>query len=179
MRRIAIALGALGAVVVGVVVYFVFTRFVVYQGSVDRIVVALPSEERDLSAAAIDVIEKLQGNAIPWQVSRSLLAEVAPSDVTMGEWHLRGALWQYLLPLRLRRQELVRLFAHYMVLEGGSGIAYGARHYFAKSPAALTAEEAVSLVTIARAPGMFSPERRPDRYEFMYKKLLARYHAAG
>ncbi len=179
MRRLITALAITVIALVGLTVYLVYTRFITYQAAVDRIVVDLPSEERDLSAEVRDVIERLQGPAISWSVSCGLLLDIVPSQVKIDEWHLRGGLWEHLLPLRLARRDLISLYAHYMVFEGGRGVAYGARHYYAKSPAALTVEEAVSLVAISRGPDMYSPQHHRERYEYLYQKLLAQYHAAG
>jgi hypothetical protein len=174
--KIVMIVTAALAVLVASVLYAEFFRF---QAAVDQVIGSLPPEERDISPPAVRVFEKLDGPMIPWLATRGLLTELRPLPVSQGRWHLLHGFWGSLLPLRVARHDMVSLYAHYMAFEGGDGLLYGARHYYAKKPAELDLEEAVALVTISRGPERFSPQRHQEQYEAMYRKLLAQCRAAG
>src|SRR5437870_13200906 len=110
--------------------WLVYSRFWRYQNSVDQIRRSVPRDERSMSREAANVIKRLDAQGMPWIVSRNILADVAPGPVPMSEWHVRGVIWEYLLPRRLSSDELTVLYAHYMQFESGSGLAFGSQKYF-------------------------------------------------
>lgn len=179
MRRLLIVTMMVVTTLGALMTWLVYSEFLSYQHAVDRILAALPNDEREIPSAVVNVLEELDGPMIPWLATRGLLLEMSPEPVSPGRWHVRHGLWGVLLPLRLPRRDLTSLYAHYMAFEGGTGLSYGARHYYSKAPSGLSPEEAVGLVTISRAPGRFSPEQHRDQYDLMYRKLLAQYRAAG
>ena len=180
MRSFLKILVALLVVVVALGVRLVYSQFLIYQDSVDRILSALPPEERHISSTpAAQVMETLDGRSVQRLASRGLLLEVITSPTSPFVWNVRGALWALLLPLRISRPDMLGLYAHYMAFEGGTGLSYGARKYYAKVPSALTIEESVALITISRGPDRYSPQRRPEEYERLYRKLLAQYRSGG
>jgi len=184
MRRILRILGLSVALVLGltasVFAYFAYTRFVRYQPAVDKIYENIPQEDRHFSTSARRVLTTTEADsARTYYVSVCLLAEVAPARVRMGEWHFRNALWVWLLPRRFDPEQRLLLFAHFLPLEGGSGLAYGARKYFGKAASQLNEAETLQLVAISRSPRAFSPSQHPDRFRQRLKLITERYRAAG
>jgi hypothetical protein len=161
------------------VAYFSYTRFLRYQPAVDRLYAGLSPEDRTLSGPARRVFETIEPDSMrTYDISKSLLFQVAPSPVRMGEWHLRNTLWVWLLPRRFDPEKRLLLFAHFLPLEGGSGVGYGAHKYFGKSPNQLSETEALQLLTIARSPAAYSPTGHPDRFRDRLKVLSERYRAS-
>lgn len=178
-RKLALYLGVVILLVALPLAYFVITRYVVYQGDVTRVVerVMAMAGAGPLSPAAADVIVKLRRDEMPYAVSVALLSELAPSPVRMGTWHARGALWEALLPLRLSDEEMLALYSHYLPFEGGQGIAFGARTYFGKPAASLSAEEAIGLLVISARPAHNAPQVNPEAYRLNHERLLRQYRS--
>jgi transglycosylase-like protein len=86
----------------------------------------------------------------------------------------RTLVWRALLPIHFDRKERLTLYAYYMPMEGGRGLAYGAREYFGKRAADLSADEQLGLVAIAKHPSMNSPKRNPQRYQIERDALITR-----
>lgn len=136
--------------------HFSYTRFYKYQSRVDQIVRAIPVEDRLISAEARDVFVKLDGEAMPSIASRCLLYQVAPAPVRMSEWHVRGLIWQTLLPTRLSEDEILAVYTNCMFFGEGRGVSFGAQSFYEKRASDLTTREAIEL-------GRFSGSRRPLR----------------
>ncbi|HEX8252187.1 MAG TPA: transglycosylase domain-containing protein [Thermoanaerobaculia bacterium] len=177
MRKVFAVIAIWAAILLLLVLWFAYSRFYRYQADVERVVASITAEERGLSAEARDVFVTLEGESLVWTVSRGLLGEVAPARVRMSEWHLRGLLWSVLLPRRVSDEELLLLYARLMAFEEGRGVVYGARRYFGKTPAQLTADDAIALTVIARSPRLYSPTHRPRDFKRMVALKTRQYCA--
>ncbi len=160
--------------------YFAYSRFFRYQPQVDRVFSTISEDERHLSPTARKVIVALEPESNrTYFVAVSLLAEVAPTRVRMGEWHARNALWVLLLPRRFDEEERLLMFAHFLRMEGGTGVGYGARRYFRKAPSQLNESEIMQLLVIGRSPAMYSPSRHPDRFRKRLEVLRSLYRESA
>ena len=179
MRKLLLSLGLWLFVSATAIGWLVHSQFWRYQKAVDQIRQSVPRDERSMSREAADVIQTVEAQGMPWIVSRSILADVAPRPVRMSEWHVRGAIWECLLPRRLSKEELTVLYAHYMQFEGGTGLAFGSQRYFGISPRQLTADQAIELCVIADSPGLHSPFRHPEAFRSAVARYRAKYRTAG
>jgi hypothetical protein len=177
-RKTASVVAIMALILAAPLAYFVITRFLVHQSAVTNIANQAVSSMPELSPAAVNVFHKLQGQQMPWLVSVGLLAELAPEQVRMAEWHARGAVWKQLLPLRLSDAELLALYVHYMPFDGGRGVEFASRKYFGKLASELTVEDAVGLVIISSHPNT-SPDANAKRYSQAHERLMAKYRTAG
>ncbi|HYO77323.1 MAG TPA: transglycosylase domain-containing protein [Thermoanaerobaculia bacterium] len=175
MRKVLAALGVLAAIPLLLALWFVYSRYGRYQPEVDRIVASITADERALSLEARQVIVTLEAESVVWQVTRSLLYEIAPARVGTLERHLRDMLWGMLLPHRFSSEELLLLYARSMRFEDGRGVSYGARKYFGKTPAQLTADDAIVLCVIARSPRAYSPTLNAERFAEALSRTRRRY----
>ena len=150
-----------------------------YQADVDRILRQLTPAERSLSPAATDALLKLHGESLTWQVTRGLLLRVAPQQVKMGEWHVRGLIWQYLLPLRLSQTQRIALYAHVVHFDGGDGLPYAAERYYRTTPDRLSAHQMIGLLVTAQQPWRVTPERDRPEFERRVARLELEYRNAS
>jgi hypothetical protein len=163
-----------------VLAYFAYTRFFRYQPAVDKIYEKIPFEERHLPASVRRVLAKTGTDSRrTYFVSVCLLSQVAPAHVRMGEWHLRNAVWCWLLPRRFDPEQRLVLFSHFLPLEGGSSLTYGARKYFGKTLSQLSEDETLQLLVVSYSPSVYSPSQHPDRFRERLKLITDRYRTAG
>jgi hypothetical protein len=87
-RRTIKALAPTFAIVFAPLAFFVFTSFLIYQPSVNRVIANLSPEERHLSPEVADVFTKLDGKAMPLLVSEGPHALQASSRQLL--WHVEG-----------------------------------------------------------------------------------------
>ena len=85
----------------------------------------------------------------------------------------RELAWQYVLPLRYSYSERLALHVHFLPFDGGTGLAYGAKHYLGKEPRELSRQEMLTLLAISRNPKANSPSLHPSRLEKEVRRLEA------
>ena len=93
----------------------------------------------------------------------------------MGEYHLQGLAWIWLLRAHMNRSERLALFARYLPFDGGMGMAEGGRKYFGKELRDLTPDEVIGLLAVARSPRRNDPLTHPDNYQRTKKLLQEKY----
>lgn len=142
---------------------------------VDRILATLPIGEVMRPPAFDRLVLELDRQRYPAWVARSLVAQPGSERPQPAAWHSRNLAWRLVLPLRYREEERLALYAHFLPFEGGSGLAYGARRYFAKSPAELSDEEILQLLVISRSPSLYSPTRNPGRLAGEVRRLREKH----
>jgi hypothetical protein len=157
IRRAAIvAAGALLAAVLlaGFVSYRIFLRHV---PAVLQRVASLDACEAQVAAEREGTLRSLAGQSLRRVVARGAIADFAPHDGGGNiDWNLRYGIWFYLLPWSLSAADVAALYAHYLPLQGGNGLCFGAQAYFSKAAQSLTDEELAELVVVARAPRLYS-----------------------
>lgn len=164
-RAIGLTILTVCILLAALLAYLSYSTFFRYQVGVDKIYEAIPQNEKHLSSAARRVFTTLEPEShLSYLVSTWLLSELTPQHVRMAEWHMRNAFWMLLLPHRIGPEARIVLYAHYLPLEGGRGVAYGAQKYFGKLPSQLSETDALILFTIARSPSANSPTLCPDRF---------------
>ena len=177
-RSIAVAFAVIVVIIACLATYLSYTRFYRYQDQVDHFVASIPSEDRVVSPSAQDVFEKLDGQAMTWIATRCLLQQVAPARVPMSEWHVRGLIWQVLLPRRLPHDKIMAVYTHCMYSRDANGISAVSKAVYGKPASELTTSEAIGLVAISRQPSA-SPDRNPERFRENVQRLTQRYRAAS
>lgn len=155
------------------------THFYAYQDDVDALLTSLPAAEAKPPRVVRDVVPKVEGRGVAARVSSSLVARLLYGDGRPEIWREANLLWSALLPLRLEDRDMLVLYGHFLPFEGGQGLAYGARAYFAKAPGELTPDEVLGLVAIARAPKANSPTAAPESYQAAVAKLRETYRIAS
>lgn len=138
-------------------------------------VAALLAGQANPPPRVVDVVMTVEGTYATSWAARSLVAEMRDRPMPTLERHLAGALWWVWLSGTLEDAEIAALYAHFLPFEGGTGLAYGAQHYFAKSPADMTVEEVLGLIAIGRAPARYSPRRAPERHRQEVERLRFLY----
>lgn len=74
---------------------------------------------------------------------------------------------------------MLALYNRYLPFESGQGIEFGARTYFGKPAASLSAEEAIGLLVISSRPTHNSPEVNSEAYRRNHERLLREYRSGG
>jgi hypothetical protein len=151
---------------------YVFRHYIRHLPEVDRLVRELPPEEANPPQVIRDLVPRLNPNFRSFVISK--LVGQFSGPIRMSAWHARNFIWLQLLPHRLTQHEMLALYSHFMPFEGGSGLAYGARHYFGKVPAQLTELEALELFVISVSPSGNSPTQNPERFKAAVERFRAR-----
>jgi len=177
LRFLIVACGvtvAASTVALSVASYLLYFRYV---PAVRELVAALPAEEASPPEPYLLTVSKLEPKRFVLLPARGLLARFYPAPLSAMRWNVLFFTWYQLLPLSLPRDELLALHAHFLPLEGGQGLLYGARHYYGKAPAQLSAREVLELLAIARSPGANSPTANPERFRRAVERLATQLGA--
>ena len=169
----------LAAVVVMAVVsgclHFLSSRYFRYLGAVDNVIEQLPQAEASPPEVVAELIRVVKKASFHYWVERNLIAESDKSRMRNLEWQSRLLVWHLLLPTHLSDSQYVALYCHFMTCEKGTGLEYGAKHYFSKRPEELSLAEAAGLLAISESPQLYSPTEHPDNYERRVKRILEIY----
>lgn len=154
-------IGALLLLAVGVVTSLHHTYFA-YSEGVTAMLARLPPGERQPPAAFDRAVAQVHPQGVAPIVTMRLLGRLHPEPAgRLNGWY-RELVWTTLLPRTHNPKEILALYAHTMVWEGGQGFEDGAMHYFGKPAKALTDRDTLTLVLLDANPSRYSPTKNPD-----------------
>jgi Transglycosylase len=160
--------------------YLVLTRYVPYRAGLQSTIADARQAEGELSPATVRLLHRVYS---PWRrrslAARHALTRLGLDATRAGEWHLRFTLWSICLPLEAGDSVVDVLVAAGLPHEHGHGLRDGARRYFGKPPEALTDDELLTLLAIAKAPRHLSPTAHPEQQRQREVERLRNRRPAG
>ncbi len=161
-------IGALLLLAAGVLMTLHRTYFA-YSGGVTAMLASLPQGERQPPAAFERAVARVHPQGVASIVTMRLLGRLHSEPAGHLSGRYRALVWNTLLPRTRSPKDLLALYAHTMVWEGGQGFEAGAVHYFGKPANALTDRETLTLVLLDVNPSRYSPSKHPDALRMALK----------